>query len=60
MRLEFLFGSGLNISQFCRHISLPEYFHIIKFVLVEACSDIVSVSHYLLLSGAARIVQIRN
>lgn len=56
MRLGFLFGS----VQSHRLISLPEHFHLIKFVLTKACSDTVSSSHYLLLSGAVGTIRICN
>lgn len=60
MRLEFLFGSRLNIFQSHRLISLPERFHIIKFVQTKAYSDIVALSCYLLVSGAVGTIWICN
>lgn len=60
MRQEFLLGSSWSISQSLRPISLPEPFRIIKSAQSESCSEVVSVSHCLFLSEAARSVQIRN
>lgn len=60
MRLEFLFGSGLNTGQSGRLSSLLEHFHLIKFVQTKACSDTVFLSHFLLLSGAVGAIRMRN